>query len=418
MTRYPFPARRTWNVLFALYLLALVYLNRDSQAGLYLLGFFRAQALSIGLTLAVGLVFLVYNRNRIGSILLDGRVLLFVLFSLTIVIPMAIKRDWQMMYISMVYCIAVAVLISYFADIRQTARAYILILALLAAASILCSYGLRLLADRGVLVPPVFENSFQARFYNYLLCYVPINYAKARNFGIFREPGVYQFFLFLALYLNNYQADWDSGKRTWGLNALLVTAMLTTFSTCGVAVTAVFLIALYFDRKVYDTPLGRKLSLVLFALLALVAAWLVAAKPPLYTQLKLMVEKLFTSNPSLNDRIDCIKFNLYVIQWDRFVGRELAYILETVTHNTSSSTILFGILGLLFGWLNLFGWVTLVFRGRGHLPMKLVCLATLAATFNTENLITNPYFWLFPILALTEGLLPLANAPRKNLRKA
>ena len=399
MTRYPFPAQRTWNVLFALYLLSLVYLTRDSQAGLYLLGFFRAQALSIGLTLAVGLVFLVYNRNRIGSILLDGRVLLFVLFS-------------------MIYCIAVAVLISYFADLRQTARAYILILALLAAASLLCSYGLRLLADRGILAPPVFENSFQARFYNYLLCYVPINYAKTRNFGIFREPGVYQFFLFLALYLNNYQADWDSGKWTWGLNALLVTAMLTTFSTCGVAVTAVFLIALYFDRRVYDTPLGRKLSLVLFALLALVAAWLVTAKPPLYTQLKLMVEKLFTSNPSLNDRIDCIKFNLYVIQWDRFVGRELAYILETVTHNTSSSTILFGILGLLFGWLNLFGWVTLVFRGRGHLPMKLVCLVTLAATFNTENLITNPYFWLFPILALTEGLLPLANAPAKNLRKA
>ena len=50
--------------------------------------------------------------------------------------------------------------------------------------------------------------------------------------------------------------------------------------------------------------------------------------------------------------------------------------------------------------------------------MKLVCLVTLAATFNTENLITNPYFWLFPTLALTEGLLPLANAPRKNLRKA
>ena len=89
-----------------------------------------------------------------------------------------------------------------------------------------------------------------------------------------------------------------------------------------------------------------------------------------------------------------------------------------MTHNTSSSTILFGILGLFFGWLNLFGWVTLVFQGRGHLPMKLVCLVTLAATFNTENLITNPYFWLFPILALTEGLLPLANAPRKNLRKA
>lgn len=418
MTRYPFPAERKWKALFVAYLFALVYLTRDSQAGLYLLGFFRAQALSIAITLAVGLTFLVYNRKKIGAILLDGRVPLLILFSLTVVIPMAMKRDWQLMYISMVYCMAAAVLISYFADLRQTARACVLLFAALAAVSLLCNYGLRFLADRGIAVPPVFENSFQARFYDYLLCYVPINYAKTRNFGIFREPGVYQFFLFLALYLNNYQAQWASGKLTWGLNALLILTMLTTFSTCGVAVTVVFLVALYFDRKVYDTPLGRKLSLALLAGLALLAAWLVLAKPPLYTQLKLMVEKLFTSNPSLNDRIDCIKFNLYVIQWDRFTGRELAYILETVTHNTSSSTILFGILGLFFGWLNLFGWVTFVFRGKGSLPMKLVCLAALAATFNTENLITNPYFWLFPILALTEGLLPLANAPLKTIRKA
>lgn len=418
MTRYPFPAEKKWKVLFVTYLFALVYLTRDSQAGLYLLGFTKSQVISIGLTLLVGLVFLVFHRKSLKSILLDGRVPLLVLFSLTVLIPMAMKRDWQLMYISMVYCIAAAVLISYFADIRQTARGYILLFAILSAVSLVCSYGLRFLADRGILAPPIFENSFQARFYNYLLCYVPINYAKTRNFGIFREPGVYQFFLFLALYLNNYWACWESPKLRWGLNALFVLTVLTTFSTCGVAVTVVFLIALYFDQKVYDTPLGRKVSLAFFAALALAAAWLLLAKPPLYTQLKLMVEKLFTSNPSLDDRVDCIKFNLYVIQWDRFTGRDLAYILETVTHNTSSSTILFGILGMLFGWFNLFGWVTFVFKGKGSLPMKLVCLVTLAATFNTENLITNPYFWLFPILALTEGLLPLANAPTRKIRKA
>lgn len=418
MTRYPFPAEKKWKVLFVTYLFALVYLTRDSQAGLYLLGFARAQMASIAITLLVGLIFLVYNRRSLKSILLDGRVLLLILFSLTIVLPMAAKKDWQLMYISIVYCIAVAVLISYFSDIPQAARAYILLFAILSAVSLLCSYGLRFLADRGILAPPVFENSFQAKFYNYLLCYVPINYAKTRNFGIFREPGVYQFFLFLALYLNNYWADWGSKKLQWSLNGLLVLTMLTTFSTCGVAVTVVFLIALYLDQKVYDTPLGRKLSLVFVGLFALVAAWMVLAKPPIYTQLRLMVEKLFTSNPSLDDRIDCVKFNLYVIQWDLLTGRELAYILETVTHNTSSSTILFGILGMLFGWLNLFGWVTFVFKGKGHLLMKLTCLVTLAATFNTENLITNPYFWLFPILALTEGLLPLANAPTKKLRKA
>ena len=36
MTRYPFPTGRKWKVLFVVYLFALVYLTRDSQAGLYL----------------------------------------------------------------------------------------------------------------------------------------------------------------------------------------------------------------------------------------------------------------------------------------------------------------------------------------------------------------------------------------------
>ena len=414
MTRFPFPRDKKWHFAFIAYLFFLVYLSRDSQAGLYLLGFTRAQLLSFAITGMVAVIFLIYNRKRFLSVLWNGRIPLAILFSLTILIPMIVKRDWQLMYISMVYCILAAVLISYFASLKETAKASVLLISFLAAWSLVCTYFLRIPADRGILVPPTFSNSFQAEFYNYLFCFVSRTYAHIRNFGIFREPGVYQFFLFLALYLNNYQVTWDKEQTMWALNGLLTLTMLSTFSTAGVAVTVVFLVVLYFDKQVYATPLGKKLSLAFGGLLLAAALWLVIAKPVLYTQLQLMAEKLFTSNNSLNDRLDCIPFNLYVIQWDVYTGRELAYILETVTHNTSSSTILFGILGMISGWLNLFGWVTLVFRGKGKLPMKLVSLAALAVTFNTENLITNPFFWLFPILALIEGLLPLFAGKPKN----
>lgn len=407
MTFFPFPRDKKWRFAFAAYLFFLVYLSRDSQAGLYLLGFTKAQMLSFAITGTVGVAFLIYNRKRIPSVLWNGRIPLAIVFSLTVLLPMLAKRDWQLMYISMVYCILAAVLISYFASLQETARASVLFISFLAAWSLVCTYFLRIPADRGILVPTTFSNSFQAEFYNYFLCYVSRTYAHIRNFGIFREPGVYQFFLFLALYLNNYQVHWADGRTMWALNGLLALTMLSTFSTAGVAVTVVFLLVLYFDKQVYATPTGRKLTLALGLPALLAAGWLVIAKPALYTHFRLMAEKLFTSNNSLNDRVDCILFNLHVIQWDPFTGRELAYILETVTHNTSSSTILFGVLGMISGWLNLFGWVTLVFRGSGKLPIKLVSLAALAVTFNTENLITNPFFWLFPILALTEGLLPL-----------
>ena len=407
ITRYPFPRRRLYGVLFPLYLLSLMYLSRDSQAGMYLLGFYRAQFLSMGITMVCALVFLFHNRRKLPAILTDGRVLQTLLFSLTILIPMVLKKDWQMMYFSMVYCVLAAMLISFFASPEETARQYVLLMSALAAYSLVCSYLLRLPADRGILVPPTFANSFGAVFYNYIFAFVSQTFARSRNFGIFREPGVYQFFLFLALYLNNYQVRWERESVMWSLNGLLTVTMLSTFSTAGVAVSTVFLLALYFDKGVFRTSLGRVLTGIFLALALMFGAYLFLVKPPLYTQLRLMAEKVFIDNPSLNDRIECITFNLYVIQWSPFVGRSLDYILHTVTHNTSSSTILIGVLGAFFGLGNLFGWITLVFRGKGSIPMKLVSIAALTATFNNENLITNPYLWLFPILALSDSLLPL-----------
>ena len=414
ITRYPFPRRKLVGALFTLYLFLLMYLSRDSQAGLYLLGFYRAQFLSMGVTALAALALLFYNRKRIPELLTDGRIVLAILFSLTLLIPMALKRDWQMMYFSMVYCVLAAVLISFFATPEETARQYVVLMCLLSGFSLLCSYLLRIPADRGILVPPTFRNSFDAQFYNYIFSFVSVSFAKSRNFGIFREPGVHQFFLFLALYLNNYQVSWKSERTMWAVNALLTVTMLSTFATGGVAVTAVFLLAVYFDKGVYKTRAGRILTAAVLVCAGALAVYLIAAKPALYTQLRLMGEKIFSSNPSLDDRVESITFNLGVLHWTPFRGRDIDYILHTVTHNTSSSTILFAVQGLFFGWVNLLGWITLVFRGKGCLLTKLISVAALAATFNTENLITNPYLWLFPILVLTEELLPLLS--RKKAR--
>ena len=86
ITRYPFPRRKLYGALFTLYLFLLMYLSRDSQAGLYLLGFYRAQFLSMAVTALAALALLFYNRKRIPEILTDGRIVLAILFSLTILI--------------------------------------------------------------------------------------------------------------------------------------------------------------------------------------------------------------------------------------------------------------------------------------------------------------------------------------------
>ena len=162
---------------------------------------------------------------------------------------------------------------------------------------------------------------------------------------------------------------------------------------------------MYFDKKVYKSKIGRVLTVCVLGLTAAAGACILIFKPRVYDILYLMVLKLFTVNASLSDRLDSIRFNLKVIQWTPLVGRDVSYILHTVTHNTSSSTILFGILGVVSGWLNLIGWFCFVRRGCRKLWVTLLCFLGLLVTFNTQNFITDPFFWLFPIMVMTEDIL-------------
>ena len=137
-------------------------------------------------------------------------------------------------------------------------------------------------------------------------------------------------------------------------------------------------------------------------------------KPQVLVYFQMMLQKIKPGNPSSDDRLDSILFNLYVIQWSPFVGRNIDYILETVSHNTSSTTILIAILGVLAGNINSIAWLVLVCRGKGKWYTKVVSLLALAITFNTQNLITDPYLWMFPMMALVEGLGALPGILKKQ----
>ena len=129
-----------------------------------------------------------------------------------------------------------------------------------------------------------------------------------------------------------------------------------------------------------------------------------------------MFRKVTPGNPSFDDRFESIRVNLHLLSFNPKVGRNVSYILEIIQDNTSSTTILFAILGVISGWLHVIVWACLVFRGKGHVVSKLVCLLALAITFNTQNLISEPYLWIFPIMALVEcvGELPARIASKKK----
>ena len=135
--RYPFPEKTVYKVLLAAYLFLILYFTRVSQVSHYLIGFYRAQFISLLLTAGAALFFLIYRRKDFKRIVLNYRVALALLFAAAILIPMVCKRDWQMMYFSILFSILIGVFLSYFVTCCQAAKAYTLILTALAAYSLL-----------------------------------------------------------------------------------------------------------------------------------------------------------------------------------------------------------------------------------------------------------------------------------------
>ena len=232
MKYYPLLTNKVSKVLFFLFLTAMLFLSRDTLFSSSLMGFAKSQIAMMGLIVLLGVVFLWANRKSIPEILKDRRILVLAAASLLVVLPMVLKRDWQLMYLSILLCVLTAVFLTYFTNVREVAKYYVAILTVLAVYSLVASYGLKYLARAEIITPEIFRNSNNWKFYNFWFAYAVPSGHWHRNFGIFREPGVYQFFVLLGVYLNNYNVDWDRSWKLWTCLRTCWSSVRATSPTC------------------------------------------------------------------------------------------------------------------------------------------------------------------------------------------
>ena len=109
MKEYPFPENRMTKALTGLFLFGLMYLARDTLVTSSVLGFYKAQACMLGLLIIAGVVFLWWNRKRLKAVISDKRMGLLLICALGLLLPMVVKRDWQLMYFSVLLCVCAAV---------------------------------------------------------------------------------------------------------------------------------------------------------------------------------------------------------------------------------------------------------------------------------------------------------------------
>ena len=407
MELYRFPDNKPWKISFWAYLLVMLLLARDTLITTCLVGFYPSQLTVAGLVVALGLVFLIAKRRELPRILRDRRMLAFAIAAVLILLPMVCKLDPQLMYFSVLLCVFFGVFLTYFVTMKEVAKCYVVLMTALAAYSVFAVYIGRLPADRGAVELPTFINAGGRDFYNFGLSFVSIREVKYRNFGIFREPGVYQYFLILALLLHNYVLTWDKQWKFWAVNVILVVTALTTFSTNGVVEAGLLVLVVFFDKKLYK---DKKIfiSAIVLAILAVAGVTLIILRGgDLAFTLKQMFAKLYTLNRSSSARLDAIVADIGFFVRNPIFGERIAVVLEAVEHNTTSTMLMFAMFGILGGGLHLASWVALTWDKERKVWVNVSLLVIMLMSFNTQNIIADMFFWLFPVMALTEKGLPL-----------
>lgn len=413
MKQYPLLHNKPSKILFGFFLLAMLFLSRDTLFSSCLLGFVKSQILMLGLILVLGVAFLWVNRKDFAAILKDRRILLLIVSSLMVLVPMVLKQDWQLMYLSILLCVLTAVFLTYFTTGREVAKYYVVILTVLGLYSIFATYFLKMPAREGLINPSIFYNSKDTKFYNFWFAYVMPSRHWHRNFGIFREPGVYQFFALLGIYLNNYNVDWDKQWKLWTCNVILAVTMLSTFAMGGYAEMALLVVFLFFDKKWYREKWGKIAALlVILAMIAMVGCFFYLMTTEYFEHTFFyeyydMFLRFTTDSDSMNDRKDAVLTNIRFFAQNPLAGEAIAEVLHGTNHNTSSTMLLYAIFGVAGGTLNVAAWIALLWKKERHWLGNLILLPILFLSFNTQNLTANVFFWLFPMMALVERGLPL-----------
>lgn len=407
MKLYSFPETKLTKFLLALLMTGLLYICRDSMFTTAILGFNKAYLLTAVLLLAAGVCFLVHNRKEIPGLLRDPRVIVALVVTAVMLVPMAGKRDWQIMYFSVLLCLYIGIFFSFFWDYRDAAKCFVLILTVVGVYSVAATYFLRLLPDRDIFHVPVFYNSIGHMFHNFGISIVSDEYVRMRNFGIFREPGVYQYFVLLALFLNNYTVIWKKQWQMWTVNVLLAVVMLSTLATGGIVELAMLAVAVFFHKKLYRSKLAWILILIAALVFGVFMAVVVAQQGELYwTIYGSFVSKFAPGADSSSDRVNAIIQDLGFFLHNPLFGGIMEEVFYSVPNNTTSTMLMLALFGLLGGAVHVISWGALVWEEKNGTVGNLYLLLILFMAFNTQNLIADVFLWLLPTMAFCQRALP------------
>lgn len=310
--------------------------------------------------ISVFLILLFYVVFMKGRIAFNNSVRIFCILTFFILCTMIANFDFRFGYVFLIMVYGIGVL---FFQVTTMDR----IMAVLYRSMVfICTFSVLLFACaildfKFVKELPVITNDAGNKYYFAFLSNMPVSSGGfLRNYGPFREPGVFQMFIVLSLSYGLFR------KRDTSLFRILIhfCAIATTFSTTGYIAMFLIVAAIFFDGRISKR---LKKTLLFVFLIALIYALLFT--DVLYKDgYGSVFGKLFAGNESSSfvARKASIFVNLKMFLLGPIFGKGVTFVENNFAeycfslygyasqHNTNTICILFAVFGLFFGVIYVF----------------------------------------------------------------
>ena len=247
---------------------------------------------------------------------------------------------------------------------------------------------------------PTFVNSGGMRFYNLIVYMVPTSTSLVRNYGIFREPGIFQMFLMIGLLFHTYFS-----KEFKIIKLIIYTlAVIFTYSTTGYIALIVYMLLYLFkgNEKISDNKKKIISVILMIAGLAFLA---------LQTNLLSNEGIVFDKLGNMNRHTTIARFSSVFANIDMWLKKPITGIGLTEvelmfpqisfqrygfasTHNTNTLLCELSTFGIIYFLLFINGYIMLIKKiGNNNLERVMVGLIVLILLF-TEKLTFSPLIYI------------------------
>lgn len=362
----------------------------------------------IAVLVFLGLLYYTYAHTRL---VIDGQaflvtLILIILSLLTFVFSIA-AAPLKYGYECLLYLIALLFVVNVpFAEFKKT---YVDVMTFLSVAS-LAFFIIRYTFPSVLTLAPTITNDVGYKFYYWGVCVVPYDfkYIAFRNYGVFREPGVFQIFLNVALAFCSFTDQIKITKRY-----LFALTILTTFSTTGYIVCVLIMVFSLLSKKVANTA-ATKTKILDWLCCTLLLMSVLLANTGAYIDIDNTVfRKLFIENDSLNSRLISVFANFHMFKQNVLFGKGYEFVEENFkivatsfwVYTNNNTNTFFKILSVhgIFSFALMFSGFCLMIRKHFDKRFFVIFSIVLILLLSSEDMIFNILTYVLMLYGYTNG---------------